>query len=255
MKALLIIALLLLPVVYAQEGIGTAITDTLEQAEEMLEASEDVILLAYLTQDKRMAVLQSTEILDNEQVEALIAEHEPKIQRATSDVGQQAALKKAIEDIPLSIHIIDVEEEIEYEDITEIVEEPILPISKEPSALCAILKDGVCEPECQGLDLDCDCGNGVCEQYENMDVCPQDCKPPTNYLCTVARDNACNPECPGFDIDCEVISLIDTTMGFYEKDAEFYTRIMIILSVIIVLLFVAGIWLLHDIHNIKLGDV
>ncbi len=123
-----------------------------------------------------------------------------------------------------------------------------------PSELCSLLKDGVCEAACPEKDLDCLCGNDVCEQYENPDTCSLDCKPTKNYFCMAIRDNVCDPSCLGADIDCTMISLVDRTASYYQKNENFYTTTMIILTSIIAGLVGLSFWLLHSIYNIRMGE-
>ena len=43
--------------------------------------------------------------------------------------------------------------------------------------LCDLIKDGRCDPDCtREADIDCKCGDGVCEKFENNDTCSIDCK-------------------------------------------------------------------------------
>ncbi len=43
--------------------------------------------------------------------------------------------------------------------------------------ICDGVRDGICDPDCSfSSDLDCACGNGICESFENSNTCPKDCK-------------------------------------------------------------------------------
>lgn len=44
------------------------------------------------------------------------------------------------------------------------------------SEYCMVLKDGKCDPDCPGMDLDCYCGDGNCQSYENTYNCKEDCE-------------------------------------------------------------------------------
>jgi len=238
---LLAIMMLLVPVVYAQDiMVGTVIVDTMPAAEQRLADSWDNIVVAYIRQDSRMTIIQGEILLEDDA--AVIQRYGQGMEQMT-DAQREERLKEAAVEITAELSAAMKAEE-------EAIPHPTEPIA--PSPLCALLKDGVCERDCKGADLDCMCGDGLCQSYENRDTCPLDCKPGKNYLCAVARDNFCDPTCPGFDIDCKIISLIDTTMSLYAKDENFYTRTMTILSIVIMLLFGASMWLLHDIYNIRL---
>jgi hypothetical protein len=46
--------------------------------------------------------------------------------------------------------------------------------------VCDAIRDGICDPDCNiSSDLDCSCGNGICESFENTNTCPKDCKLPS----------------------------------------------------------------------------
>lgn len=124
-----------------------------------------------------------------------------------------------------------------------------------PAPLCALLKDGTCDPACSDTDLDCQCGNNQCEPYENHDTCPADCKPRQTYLCAIASDNICTTDCVGTDIDCTVTSFINKAVEHYEKDEQFYSRFMAALSAAILALSGVSLWLLHRIYKMKAGEL
>jgi len=43
--------------------------------------------------------------------------------------------------------------------------------------ICDLVRDGKCDPDCyEEADIDCKCGNSVCENFENEKLCPKDCK-------------------------------------------------------------------------------
>lgn len=42
--------------------------------------------------------------------------------------------------------------------------------------ICDLIRDSICDPDCdKGADIDCKCGNGVCEDFENQNICSKDC--------------------------------------------------------------------------------
>ena len=238
MKALLLLwALVLIPAAIAQGGIGSAVFDTREQAQQALSVDKYDILLAYITQEDRLAIMQTQAILGEDEITALIDRYEPGLKAAPD---REKLLSDAASDLTASMKLT-------------LGEEVTVTEAQRQASLCAILKDGVCDKACPGIDLDCLCGDGICESYENQDICPVDCTPTKNRICMLVRDNVCDTTCPGFDVDCELTALIDTTMGYYAKDENFYSYTMTILSIAMMLLFGISIWLLHDIHNIRFG--
>src|SRR3989344_549227 len=72
-----------------------------------------------------------------------------------------------------------------------------------PTPICSLLKDGKCDRNCKGTDLDCLCGNRVCESFESSDTCPQDCKSQSIW-CGIQPDGKCDQTCAIPDIDCPV---------------------------------------------------
>ncbi len=70
---------------------------------------------------------------------------------------------------------------------------------------CALIKDGVCDKQCQGVDLDCLCGNDVCESLE-VGTCPADCGK-KEWLCSVVSNSVCEENCVVKDIDCRFDAL------------------------------------------------
>lgn len=72
-----------------------------------------------------------------------------------------------------------------------------------PKPVCALLKDGVCDKTCAGTDLDCLCGDKICQGFETAQTCPRDCKE-RNLWCGIQRDGYCDANCPSTDIDCPI---------------------------------------------------
>ena len=45
--------------------------------------------------------------------------------------------------------------------------------------VCDMVRDGKCDPDCtKESDLDCYCGDGTCQNFENYKTCPKDCQAP-----------------------------------------------------------------------------
>lgn len=70
-------------------------------------------------------------------------------------------------------------------------------------AVCALLRDGKCEQDCQGTDLDCQCGDSICQAFESPEICAVDCRAQPTLWCAFQRDGKCGA-CAIRDIDCPV---------------------------------------------------
>jgi hypothetical protein len=243
--ALLAIALLL-PAVAAQD-IGTAVVDTLPQAQAEL-AGHD-ILTVYLREGSKLLVLQQRPLLDEDAVDAVIREYEPGLQ-GMDDPGREERLRLAASELERDLELLGgiAEDDEAGEELARLPET----VPGQPSPLCGLLKDGVCDRACPALDLDCQCGDGACQGHESQATCPMDCRPPQNRLCPLVRDGTCDAACR-FDIDCAATGLVETAMAYYADDDRFYARAMTVLSAAMAVLFGLAMWLLHDIYGIRLG--
>jgi hypothetical protein len=48
---------------------------------------------------------------------------------------------------------------------------------------CDKILDGICDPDCaKEVDIDCTCGNNICDLKENAENCPKDCKPKNEMI-------------------------------------------------------------------------
>jgi len=48
---------------------------------------------------------------------------------------------------------------------------------------CDKVLDGICDPDCaKEVDIDCTCGNNICDLKENTENCPKDCKPKNEMI-------------------------------------------------------------------------
>lgn len=112
---------------------------------------------------------------------------------------------------------------------------------------CSIIKDGYCDPQCEG-DLDCLCGDGICQQFENYITCPKDCKEEDPSLfCDFRKDGVCQKTCLLLDPDCRVEDLINKT--FVNVQVPLFVWLKPILIVIIaVLIFILVYFLVREIE-------
>jgi len=113
--------------------------------------------------------------------------------------------------------------------------------------VCSIIKDGYCNESCYD-DLDCDCGNGICEYHENYITCQKDCKKTSEYGCAILSDNYCDKNCPLTDIDCSFGSLSEKTFDIAKKKR---TTAVVLQAVIGALLFMLVVILIYVLEKNK----
>lgn len=121
--------------------------------------------------------------------------------------------------------------------------EVLLP-QRDTRQYCATVKDGYCEQECPGIDLDCLCGDATCQYHEAAAACPADCEGAREQLCTILRDGICDEKCRG-DIDCRLAALVSSVKDVHEERNISYAAMMAaILAVVLAIAAVTG-YLLH----------
>lgn len=106
---------------------------------------------------------------------------------------------------------------------------------------CVIIKDGICNLTCYG-DLDCECGNNVCDFHENFRTCSKDCKRSDDYSCIMRSDGICDQNCIVRDVDCMFQSFNDQTYDLAKRKANTALAIkiasgLILLAGLMVLLY------------------
>lgn len=169
------------------EGVTVIIRNQTEPREELQTVDESVsTAIIYSIQDKRL-LLATTRDMDPE---SFLASH-----------GGLHDRYKAGE-VPLEAYLTTV--------LLDLGEEEIV---------CVPYKDGVCEPRCDN-DLDCDCGDGTCQPYENSLTCPADCQSPGITRCSIISDNTCTQECQLLDPDCDVQRSINISQGLSERNKQ-----------------------------------
>lgn len=118
---------------------------------------------------------------------------------------------------------------------------------------CPDIKDGVCETTCDGVDLDCLCGDFECQAHENVMTCPTDCGHEKNKLCVIVRDNYCDESCKPFDADCVKSTISQTT-----KDIEARFNLpeqTVQTTLVLIFLALCGVvlYLMHKAFELKKG--
>ncbi len=109
---------------------------------------------------------------------------------------------------------------------------------------CSTIKDGYCDTECIGMDLDCQCGDRTCQYHENHLTCPVDCAETPGYTCTVIKDGICDPRCPIIDADCAVESYVNKTLASRAENPRSFKIIKWGLAAVLVILVLYMVYIL-----------
>ncbi|MFC1731642.1 hypothetical protein ACFL6I_15100 [candidate division KSB1 bacterium] len=116
---------------------------------------------------------------------------------------------------------------------------------KEPEyGTCSVIKDGVCDENCYG-DLDCECGNEVCDYHENTNTCPKDCEKPSDLKCAIISDRICETNCPLTDIDCSLGSFSDSAFSAAKRKRTTIKALNIIIGTAMLMLVAILIFILE----------
>lgn len=110
--------------------------------------------------------------------------------------------------------------------------------------ICSITKDGICDKNCLG-DLDCECGNGICDYHENFMTCPKDCKKSADYGCAIMSDGYCDKNCPLADIDCTFSSFSERTFELAKKKRTAASVLQIVVGSLLFMMIAILIYILE----------
>lgn len=110
--------------------------------------------------------------------------------------------------------------------------------------ICSIIKDGYCNESCYG-DLDCECGDGICEYHENYLTCQKDCKKGGDYSCAIMSDSSCDKNCPLTDIDCSFGSFSEKTFAIAKSKRRAATALQFVTGGALLMLIVTLIYILE----------
>ncbi|HLC66638.1 MAG TPA: hypothetical protein VJK52_03280 [Candidatus Nanoarchaeia archaeon] len=105
-----------------------------------------------------------------------------------------------------------------------------------PKPVCALLRDGTCDSDCAGTDLDCLCGNTQCEVFETPETCATDCDAAPELWCAFRSDGVCSA-CTLRDIDCPV----EPGMIAGQQRPAFYIGITLA-ALMLIMIVVLRIW-------------
>ncbi len=111
-----------------------------------------------------------------------------------------------------------------------------LPAADGKEVFCAAIKDGFCDELCPSIDIDCLCGDGICQSFEAEITCPQDCTFEKSPSCIMIKDNICNPDCALFDIDCKIIQYQNATLSYRKQDPRGHMIVSVALTAVLVVL-------------------
>jgi hypothetical protein len=156
----------------------------------------DLLALYSIKEKKTVIVQEDAGVLPDKVIERVLEAREEEKESISNDEDAHRYLLRLLNDLTQSV--------------------------ERQEGYCSILKDGFCDRNCPG-DLDCKCGNTVCEGHESAETCPQDCH--SNQLtCRVVRNNVCDPECE-FDVDCSVNTAIEKARQFKQEQPRRYALI------------------------------
>jgi len=117
--------------------------------------------------------------------------------------------------------------------------------------LCPEIKDGVCETTCEGVDLDCLCGDFECQTHESASTCPMDRRHEQNSLCAIAHDGYCDIGCQPFDADCVTQTIVRRTQDVQTSFGLSEHTVYATLAIILIMLCAIVIYLMHKAFEIK----
>lgn len=199
-------------------------------------------LLYHNVGDRMFVVVQQKDkILEDEKIQEIQNRYQEqkRVLRAIS-VSQEDEIKKAINTIAVLI-LSDLMAEVDKKE----KEEELLEQQRRQDAdnLCSPLKDGVCDPTCIGVDLDCLCGDSICQYHETRETCSRDCGEQLRIACSVISDGACAGNCITKDIDCYFEELAERAFRYSEAKkisakvmTQMFLSLVVILSIILLVL-------------------
>lgn len=121
---------------------------------------------------------------------------------------------------------------------------PLLLRAKDTRSYCQAVKDGYCDPKCEGTDLDCLCGDATCQYHETIATCADDCRQEQGRLCAVFRDGICDENCRQ-DLDCGLKNMVNIAQQLHDQQKIGYDTMMgVLLAIFLVVASVLG-YLLH----------
>ena len=219
----------------SRKNIVVAITKTSTQPFDdgvsLLQEHQADLVVLYRYQENKIAIIQPRDawLLDAE-IKEIIDKHAAE--------KEQAVTK---------------EEKNEY--LSDIIDEitNLLIAAKDTRSYCTTVKDGYCDPKCEGIDMDCLCGDAICQYHEVKATCSVDCGAAREAFCSVLRDGICDENCRR-DIDCGFGKLMAATEQFQQKTKLQYSTILgILYAVFLAASVVFGFFLYQERQQKKKG--
>ncbi len=237
----------LLVLVLATINVAGAIEDPT-----LILSSEEKTLLEQATPDRlcvtitREATIQTTLRLFRQKekecdVLMVYSDHDKKIRVAQPE--QKILLDDEIKKAVLAFEELRQEKEETIGALYVAVETLAQSLAQAPRGLCEEIKDGVCDSTCRGVDLDCLCGNGVCEYFEH-ETCAADCQR-TEWLCAVVTNGVCSEACLVRDIDCRFAAARDRMREAQKQSGISPSALIPVLALLVMALCGLLVYVLH----------
>ncbi|MBI1970797.1 hypothetical protein HYS47_03550 [Candidatus Woesearchaeota archaeon] len=194
----------------SRKTIVVAITKTSTQPFDdgvsLLQEHQADLVVLYRYQENKIAVIQPIDAwLSDAEIKEIIDKHAAEKEQAITPEEKNSYI----------IAILD--------EIT-----PLLIAAKDTRSYCAAVKDGYCDPKCEGIDMDCLCGDAICQYHEVKATCSADCGGARETFCSILRDGICDENCKR-DIDCGFGKLMAVTEQVQQKTKLQYSTILGIL--------------------------
>lgn len=162
----------------------------------------DIVIL-YRYQENKLAIIQPIDgWIPDATIKAAIDGYENEKQRAATNEEKNAFLANIMGAIS-----------------------PLLIAAKDTRGYCSTVKDGYCDPKCESVDMDCLCGDAICQYHEVKATCSIDCGEVREQFCSVLRDGICDENCKR-DIDCGFGKLSTAIEQLQKKTELKYSTIL-----------------------------
>ena len=219
-----------------------------------IEQQLPALLLYYNAADRVFVVVQQKDkVLEDEEIQAIQNKYQEqkRVLKAIPMLreGGGDEIKKATNALMVLI-LGDLMAEVDKKE----KEEELLEQRRRQDAdnLCSPLKDGICSKTCTGVDLDCLCGDGICQYHETRETCPKDCGEQLRISCSVISDGICVGNCITKDIDCYFEELAERAFRYGETkkiSAKVMTQIFLFMVIILSVTLLILLQIFHLRHQ------
>lgn len=197
--------------------------DITAEAEHYYNMSDADIIIVYDMGGNKIAVAKpkGRDVLSDEKISAILDERQDEKLLIVDNKDVTAYLAHIVSDIALE-----------------------LSSAIETYSVCSVIKDGYCNESCY-QDLDCDCGNNLCDYHENYLTCPNDCEKSMDYGCVMIADNYCDKNCPIEDVDCRIGSFTENVFDVAKRKRTMMIALQVVIGATLIMLIVVFIYLME----------